>query len=262
MECVFTFTVVLIAFLFLLLNNKRATRKGQLNAFFRRLAARLHGSYTAAGMWHKYPTTRFRYGPTRVAVRVVRGLKSREEITELTISWPDSDYRLDIFPDTALAPPSSATAPFESEFVIRSNAEAETRRLLTPPVQGLIRVLRSMGAQPGLRISISGGRQLVQKPGNISSYEYLERLVRLTLDLFDQSMLTRAEGIEFVAETIEWTSEIICQICGEQIIHDIVYCRQCRTPHHLDCWQYYGACSTYGCQQTDYLPADDHHPQA
>ena len=40
---------------------------------------------------------------------------------------------------------------------------------------------------------------------------------------------------------------------GETITGDAVLCRRCKTPHHQDCWQYYGACSTYGCRETRYL---------
>ena len=39
----------------------------------------------------------------------------------------------------------------------------------------------------------------------------------------------------------------VCQVCGEAIRGDHVACMKCDTPHHLDCWQYTGQCSTYGC---------------
>jgi hypothetical protein len=39
-----------------------------------------------------------------------------------------------------------------------------------------------------------------------------------------------------------------CQVCGSRMADDRrVLCRQCRTPHHADCWTYNGRCSTYGC---------------
>ena len=40
----------------------------------------------------------------------------------------------------------------------------------------------------------------------------------------------------------------ICQICGTELEEPIVWCCRCSTPHHSDCWNYYGECSTYGCQ--------------
>ena len=40
----------------------------------------------------------------------------------------------------------------------------------------------------------------------------------------------------------------LCQVCGEQIEKaQCVYCDNCATPHHLDCWNYVGHCSTFAC---------------
>lgn len=39
-----------------------------------------------------------------------------------------------------------------------------------------------------------------------------------------------------------------CQVCGEDIVGETpVRCSVCKTPHHLDCWQYNDQCGTYGC---------------
>ena len=38
-----------------------------------------------------------------------------------------------------------------------------------------------------------------------------------------------------------------CQICGEELGDQLVWCARCKTPHHADCWRYTGVCSTYGC---------------
>jgi hypothetical protein len=36
-------------------------------------------------------------------------------------------------------------------------------------------------------------------------------------------------------------------VCCEQLSQDVVFCVRCKTPHHRDCWEYSGGCSTYGC---------------
>lgn len=43
-----------------------------------------------------------------------------------------------------------------------------------------------------------------------------------------------------------------CQVCGEGIFDDdtTVFCRDCGTPHHLDCFRYNRECSTYACPCT------------
>lgn len=40
----------------------------------------------------------------------------------------------------------------------------------------------------------------------------------------------------------------ICQVCGDPVDPSKGYnCPVCNTIHHLDCWEYLGTCSTYGC---------------
>ena len=38
-----------------------------------------------------------------------------------------------------------------------------------------------------------------------------------------------------------------CQVCGEDLKGELVWCSYCSTPHHADCWEFNGGCSTYGC---------------
>jgi len=76
----------------------------------------------------------------------------------------------------------------------------------------------------------------------------------LSAQLFEAMRVGHEEGVTFIApEKSPVSEEKICQICGEQITKEIVYCRSCKTPHHLDCWKYYGACSTYACGATRYV---------
>lgn len=44
---------------------------------------------------------------------------------------------------------------------------------------------------------------------------------------------------------------IACQVCGSHIDEaDLLYCKECSTPHHKDCWYYTNKCSTYNCGST------------
>ena len=49
----------------------------------------------------------------------------------------------------------------------------------------------------------------------------------------------------------------ICQVCGDELQGHLVWCANCSTPQHGDCWQSYGCCSTYGCGSKKAL---DEHP--
>jgi hypothetical protein len=55
--------------------------------------------------------------------------------------------------------------------------------------------------------------------------------------------------VEVVAAT---TSQGTCQVCATPMEDRVVWCRRCRTPHHLECWVYTGMCSTFGCREIGY----------
>lgn len=43
------------------------------------------------------------------------------------------------------------------------------------------------------------------------------------------------------------TAAANCMVCGDALDGTTVRCPACEVPHHEDCWQYNGGCSTYGC---------------
>jgi hypothetical protein len=56
--------------------------------------------------------------------------------------------------------------------------------------------------------------------------------------------------IEVISEGEE---DIKCGVCGQSVYFNKVLCSSCDTPHHLDCWEYNGVCSVYGCGSRDYV---------
>jgi hypothetical protein len=46
-------------------------------------------------------------------------------------------------------------------------------------------------------------------------------------------------------------AESICKICGASLAEGaVVRCAKCSTPHHRDCWDFNGRCSTFECGET------------
>jgi hypothetical protein len=39
----------------------------------------------------------------------------------------------------------------------------------------------------------------------------------------------------------------LCPVCNSEMGSLRVDCPHCLTPHHAECWQYFGGCTTYGC---------------
>jgi len=49
---------------------------------------------------------------------------------------------------------------------------------------------------------------------------------------------------------------IVCKVCGGRICEQVACCSRCFTPHHFDCWSFWGQCSTYGCGNREHLYFD------
>ena len=53
------------------------------------------------------------------------------------------------------------------------------------------------------------------------------------------------------------TSRALCQVCLNLLTARVVYCAGCVTPHHKECWDYVGGCSTYACLRRTYTADAD-----
>lgn len=234
-------------------------------AAYRQLARNYQGS-TAGGGPFDFPSVRFQYHNTFVwlTVQATSG-KHATHYTLLQMTWPDKKFRLEVYPEgimqrlgkfVGMEDIEIGSSVFDDEYIITGSDVRSLRDFLTPVVQDRINRLRKFSDLDGIYISAAGGRLLIKKPGYIRDYARLTRFVSLALDLYDQAMQASAEGIDFVAaaESSPPEEDPICQICGEEIKIATVLCRACKTPHHQDCWEYYGACSTFGCGQRSYVP--------
>lgn len=188
--------------------------------------------------------------------------------TQLTVTWPGPKLRCELHPQTAFSGIRALLGmediiigypKFDAAYVITGNDKKTIRELLTPRVQHLIDQLADVSQQDvfshsRIQVKWSGGSLTITKPTYLVSYESLERLVSFTAELFAEALGTSSEGIEYVSNiTQPEAAEAYCQICGERLSGDLVRCPSCRTPHHRDCWEYFGGCSTYACGQKEYV---------
>ncbi len=224
---------------------------------YQQLARRFNGSFQP-GRWLSPCRTQFRHGQAWVMV-TPGAADGRQHWTQATVQWPD--HRTDLQLETRSAAPDpndharllvTDDAQFNERFQLRGQSADECKRLLSDAVRWQVNRLVQLPGPAPIRISIQHGRLLVEKALAIRQYLDLEEFTRLCLELFDQAMLTRSEGITFMgaADAAVPLEAAVCQVCGEQIVDDMVCCRRCFTPHHLECWQYNGVCSTYGCGET------------
>ena len=255
--------VVTIAVALFVIVIVKSIRSNQINNVYARLARRYRGQVHRGGLFHM-PHLRFVYKGAHVLVDTLYSSfpnRLRSE-TQFHISWPDHHLNLQISPARLIVRLRNLLAHslvrlgsphFDRRFHVMGNDPEGVRQFMSGGVQHIVDSLRQSLHSSNLRISLSHGILVIRRPGMLRDYDDLERLTRLGSELFDQAMLTRLAGIEIVAESsVVVSGDAQCKICGEDIHANVVYCLKCRTPHHHDCWQYYGACSTYGCGESKY----------
>lgn len=100
---------------------------------------------------------------------------------------------------------------------------------------------------PGLfRLLISPGMTSLTleryvPPGELRDLRgMLERLLKTVESKADP-------GIRFEKDSFEQRGAL-CPVCTAALTGPFVRCRDCKTPHHRDCWTYFGRCSTFGCR--------------
>ena len=93
----------------------------------------------------------------------------------------------------------------------------------------------------------------------VSSHQ-LNGWIDRSLALFDQMETSLGNEIQFLDPSLEdntfarsktQVQPAVCSICVQPLLDRWVVCSRCQTPHHRDCWEFNGRCSTFGCSSSD-----------
>lgn len=264
LECFGAFTVVVIGIIcFAAVVSFANARSRGWNLAYRALARKYGGSTFSGGVFGS-PSAKFQYGETFCSLNNIKThARYGGQFTQLTVQWSDPAFRLEIFPEwrkSRLWPFSGMQefavddSKFSSRYVSRTNDPKTAGLFLSPGVRWQIDRLRSFLKRDDIYLSINRGVMSIKKPSYVKDQTLLDDFVRYGLELYDQAMLTKSIGISFVEEDqTQVLDSILCQICGDTIQLDMVFCVRCKTPHCLECWEYYGQCSTFACGETRYV---------
>jgi hypothetical protein len=196
-----------------------------------------------------------------VQIRVAKR-RSWGTITQALLEWPDATFLLEVLHDPQLTREDGMSDnrflvgdhKFDARFVVRTPDEQRAQRLLSDGVRWQIDRLAHFADGVELFIAFKHGHIIIEKKVALSRDDDLDEFTRLCLELFDQAMLTRSVGIEFLHQSeAKVLDDPVCPVCGEEIVTDMVFCRRCLTPHHAECWRYIGSCSTFACQETRFI---------
>lgn len=263
MECLLVFFALLAFATFAIRAAAGEGAGGKRRRAYQKVSKQFSGRFTPGG-WFGRPLVRFRYGET-FALLGETTLRATHPVrcTQLRINWVDNRFRAELVSRSGQTNPIAARgmvavepedAQFNSRVAIRTSDEREMNGFLSDGVRWQITRLTELVGEHDLYVSIDAGYLYVQTSKLLRNFEVLKIFIENSLALYDQAMITRAVGIEFVengeAVTLE---DVICKVCGEEIAgQEMVYCGRCKTPHHAECWQYAGACSVYGCMEKSF----------
>ena len=238
------------------------------------LARRLGGKLQPGGLF-TFPELRIPHLGRTATLKYTAGGENESNKTHLSIPWPNGRLRCEIFLESpfsglrkliGMQDIEIGSPDFDRQFIITGNDEAAIKAFLTPGAQSrLLELLRvdatTAFSVPNLYLQIGNGLLTVTKASYLTDTATVEQFIQLFLAFYEAATAVPTAGIEFLGAVSGPASdahgEIVphCIVCGEPLTTDLVTCRRCRTPHHKDCWQYFGGCATYACGGKQSVPA-------
>lgn len=238
------------AFLFLVKLGKYASGRDQLRKLLNFVAEQREGQF-----W--WPNVTFRHPGIGVATRLRLRLKFRlwggRYLDVECDDWGEGELRFSVRRRSGLwrslrgwRRVRTGDRRFDRRFIVYGEPREAVLAALAPSVRSRLTVLAAAWPQ-GFRLETGDGvwRVVLRQP-EVERGRLL-RVFDTVLELFEEASAINGHGIEIVRSAQLLSSATVCQICGEPLRIDVVYCRQCQTPHHRDCWKYVGRCSTYAC---------------
>jgi len=140
---------------------------------------------------------------------------------------------------------------FDAAYLVQGSPEHWVRQLLDPEVRRRITMLASLGdsflgrravsleAGPA-GVTITCGRNFTDSSGRLNAF--LEH----ALAVFGRIQGPLTEGVK-VLSADEHAHRGECPVCANPLDGATRRCDSCATPHHRECWDYFGGCAIYGC---------------
>ena len=132
---------------------------------------------------------------------------------------------------------------FDRQFLVLGEPESFVRKSMTADICASLRILGAFG-DPVLQLS---PRQFMMRMATISGQRdrALEAFVRRGLEY--ARAFPKVEPVE--TEELQKTdlAGTQCQVCGAELCRPVAECTRCATPHHEECWNFMGHCSTFAC---------------
>lgn len=138
---------------------------------------------------------------------------------------------------------------FDKDFEIHVSSADFAARVLRKPLRSVLRTARDSGKFLW-RLSPAGFlyRVVGWPPDRYELHRRLLTAFQLLEALPGVAAKDRPKAAEAPPLIFE---DAACRVChGSLVQGKVVRCAKCTTPHHRDCWDFNGRCSTFGCGET------------
>jgi hypothetical protein len=242
---------------------------GQLRQTFQRFAE-LYEGQTHDRQLFESPKVSFTWHGCRALLSIYEANESEARFyTQVTFTVPEGwNRRLEIFPQRFqdgdvrylnVDDIRIGDAQFDPRWIVKSDDQDFARQFLDPRTRQAVEDLRNLVGNDRLLVSLNGSRLMIRKQEILAKFDDLVVFSELASHICDRvlQIWQKQSGIEILDEPPakgEEPGDPTCQVCGAKIPGDVrVYCRRCRTPHHKECWEFNGQCSTYACGEKKYM---------
>lgn len=254
--CFFVFVIIAVIIVAIIYSTVRTNR---MNEALQRLAGRLDGRVTDGGFLVG-PTLEFTLAGRRARFEFYPGSKNSSPYSKLEVTLADpAPGTLHILPegfgqsflklfgaqDLEVGDPR-----FDADYVIKASPESLAANLFVPTRRDrVIASVRRLSNFNNATIDLERFRLSVQIREYCTDDGRLMAMVHTAEDflkyLFGTPPPSREPGI--VWGEMQTLAGGECPVCGTAMREFVIRCEACRTPHHQECWEYAGKCSTFGC---------------
>ncbi len=142
-------------------------------------------------------------------------------------------------------------AAFDRAFLVQGSPASWVREVLDEASRGRLLRIAALAAGfwrgPAASVDAGPGGVVIACPRHLAGDAgQLDAFLDEAVALFGQIRTPASEQIE-VLTAEECASRGRCPVCAQPLEAATRRCGGCATPHHSDCWDYFGGCAIYGC---------------
>ena len=142
-------------------------------------------------------------------------------------------------------------AAFDRAFLVQGSPEAWVREVLNEEARRRINRLTEIGwsFSRGSYVCVDagpGGVTIFCRTCFVDNRKDLDAFLDLGIEIFRHIRTPAVEGIKILSGE-EHAVRGECPVCATALDAAARRCPTCGTPHHRDCWDYFGGCAIYAC---------------